>query len=1260
MIPNLTGPLASRFEIRSRLGAGGMGVVYEVLDRERGDHVALKTLVRTGPLEVHQLKREFRALADIVHPNLVELHELISTPDADPFFTMELVDGSDFLRYVRSAPSPDDLTPYVPVDPRQPYDPERHAPLPVAAGNLDVARLRSAVAQLARGLGALHHAGKIHRDLKPSNVLVRKDGRLVILDFGLARSKRALREEEDTTTSMLGTPAYMSPEHAAGEDVGVPSDWYSVGVMLYESLTGVQPFRGRPFEILVRKRTEDPISPNELVGARGHGRELPQDLVDLCMRLLDRSPEKRPDGMQILALLGEAETPPSSLPATPPDVFVGRTSEMLTLVSALERARRGSSVVATVSGRSGMGKSAIVERLLDSVRRERDVVVLRGRCYERESVPYKSIDGIVDSLGHFLSFLPAAEVDTLVPDDVNALARLFPTLVRVPSVAALTSNAALVAQDEQEARWRGFEALKQLLAAIAKTRTLVLHIDDLQWGDADGTSALIELLRPPNAPRFLLLVGYRSEEEERSDSLRTLLAEIRGPTFRGEREHVDVMPLTEREAYELALRLLREGLRKPEDARLLPYDSPERTANAIALESAGSPYFVGELAHEALRGDSADVSLSRLLDTRMAGLPEDARRLLCVVAAAGTPLSQHLAADAAKVRDPRTALAQLRFQRFVRARGLSDRDAVESYHDRIRELVIARLDDAGRAEVHRNLATVLEKFGTTDPERLAEHWQLAGNPGRAGEMAEVAADRAAQALAFDRAARLYASAAQREGISNERRARLESRRGDALANAGRGAEAAQAYLAAADRSQTERALELRRLAGERLLSTGHVDEGLAVLAGVLDELDVWLPSTPQKALASYLVRRVELKMRGTSFQERPTSAIAERDRLRIDACWALTVGLNGVDMIRGADFGCRALILALKAGDPYRIGRALAFETTSTAFEGAKNREKAERLAADLMRLAERLDDAHLRGFALLVSGMCDAFTRGRWVRALSFYARAEKVFREECRGVSWEVATTDMVTSWSLFYTGRIRELAARLPATLKAAEQRRDLYAQANLTTSHAWVMLAADDAETARAHPALVMARWSRQAFHLQHYVALLAETHVDRYAGRGEAAWRRMSDTFPALDASLMLRVQANRVVARYERAFCALAAAQESPKNRKRLLEEAERDARALASEELAWADPYADLVRGAIASQRGRVDDALLALSRAEAGFAAADMHLYAASARRHRGRVMGGEDGRYLVESADRRFREEDVAHPGRFANMLAPGVIP
>src|SRR6185369_2121776 len=136
--------------------------------------------------------------------------------------------------------------------------------------------------------------GKLHRDIKPSNVLVTAEGRVVILDFGLVEDI----EPELHETLLAGTPDYMSPEQGAQTGISKASDWYSVGVMLYQALTGRLPFRGKFFEIMTRKQTRDPIQPREV------NPNVPRDLNDLCVRLLRRDPENRPTGREVLRILG--------------------------------------------------------------------------------------------------------------------------------------------------------------------------------------------------------------------------------------------------------------------------------------------------------------------------------------------------------------------------------------------------------------------------------------------------------------------------------------------------------------------------------------------------------------------------------------------------------------------------------------------------------------------------------------------------------------------------------------------------------------------------------------------------------------------------------------------------------------------------------------------------------------------------------------------------------------------------------------------
>jgi serine/threonine protein kinase len=499
-----------RFVIERELGHGGMGVVYQALDLERHTRVALKALTQRDAVNIYRLKNEFRQLADLSHPNLVTLHELCNEGNSW-FFTMELVTGKTFDEYAsdhRAVSAFGDRSRVQTVAGRIVRDASitlsqraigGELPLPKITCNLK--RLRHALRQLVEGVAALHEAGKLHRDLKPSNVLVTPQGRVVVLDFGLVSSStfvEADTQDAERTVGgcVFGTPAYMSPEQAAGEPVTMASDWYSVGTMLYEALTGQLPFDGAVLEILRKKEEEEPPAPAEI--ARG----VPADLDQLCRELLRRDPLKRPTGLEILRhLTGHSAPPPifdaqASGAVRSAEVFVGRERHLQELRDAFETAKRGRPVTVLVHGLSGMGKSALVRYFANQLIRADEAVVLRGRCYERETVPYKAFDNIIDALSRYMMQLATEEAAELLPRNIHALALLFPVLRRVKAVAS-ARRPKNPTSDARELRNQGFMALKDLLLRITDFHPLVVNIDDLQWADMDSARLLSFLMGPP-------------------------------------------------------------------------------------------------------------------------------------------------------------------------------------------------------------------------------------------------------------------------------------------------------------------------------------------------------------------------------------------------------------------------------------------------------------------------------------------------------------------------------------------------------------------------------------------------------------------------------------------------------------------------------------------------------------------------------------------------------------------------------------------
>ena len=1258
-----------RFQIERRLGSGAFGVVYEAWDRELRRKVALKTLRPYGDEAVYRFKQEFRALADISHPNLVTLYELLSDGN-QWFFTMELIEGINFLDYVRrhsyvqpeplEAPTPADAlaaaSPTAPTEVRFSGTSGIDSAGRVLSTNLpgscrppDIGRLRTALRQAVSGIRALHEAGKLHRDIKPMNVLVTRTGRVVLLDFGLVTELDP--EEVERSLALAGTPAYMSPEQGTSTPITGASDWYSLGVMLYEALTGRRPFVGSFADMLLAKQDEAPPAPRDLSPT------IPEDLDQLCRDLLRRDPEARPTGDEISRRLGEAPAAslddPASITIHAAAPFIGREEQLRALRDSFSATQSGRAVEVHVHGTSGIGKTALVRHFLQELRWSDAAITLTGRCYERESVPFKALDSLIDALSRYLKGLTPTEVETLLPQDVPALIRLFPVLRRVEAVATARRRTAEI-PDSQELRRRGFAAIRELFGRLGSEKPVVLFIDDLHWGDVDSALLLTELLRPPDAPAILLILAYRTEDAETSPLLRKLLT---GRDRSPEVLEIPVRELPPHEAQQLAYALLSERA-----------VTSREQAEAIARESAGSPFFIDELARYAragadLRGHSErleEATVDSVIHARISHLPDDARRALELVAVAGLPIEIAVLREAASPEIGPHAIGILRAGRLIRARHTVDREEIEPYHDRIRQTVLAHVTAKALREDHLRLALAWEASRRVAPETLVLHFQEAGEIDKAADYAATAAARASEALAFDRAAHLYSLALDLgSGKEREVRRTLRALQGRALANAGRGAEAAKAYLGAMEGAPAAEALELQRRAAEQLLHSGHLHEGRAILDSLLEKVGLELARTPRRALVSLLLGRARVALRGLSFRECDETQISAQELMRIDTCWSIVTGYALVDLIRARDAGVRQLLLALEAGEPYRLARALACEAGLSSTEGEKSRRRVDRLLEAGRAVAGRVNRPHAIAMIEFASGIA-AYLQGRWKEGLVRGEEAERILRERCTGVTWELDMTHIYSLRALYYLGRVSQLSARLPVLIREALERDDLFAVTSLRTRHAtFVWLAAGDPGRARDEIHDAMSHWSSREFQMQHYFSVVADAEVALFEGHGAAARQILQDQWASLQRSLVLRSQLFRVESSYLQGRCALSALLSTGDSVEidTLLRSAEREMSAIEQERLPWGNPLAKILGAGAASIRGHADEAAPLLEEAEKQFSSADMSLHAAVARMRRGELTGGDTGRALVQQAADWMRSEGIQNPTGMAAMLAPG---
>ena len=1245
-----------RYEVVRRIGAGGMGVVYEAEDRERGQRVALKTIPNPGVEQVYQLKREFRVLADLSHPNLVVLYDLVVDRDAC-FFTMELVDGDDLLGYLwnkrESAPeigvarTSDGLVslgsaptgrsglaagtdPGAVVSPVDVTVDSTTIPSPC-----DFEKLRAVLPQLARGLHALHMAGKVHRDVKPSNVRVTPDGRVVLLDFGLV-AELDPRRAVVSDGSVVGTIAYMAPEQAAGEVALTPAaDWYALGVVIFHALTGRLPFDGSPARVMLDKQARG--APPASRFARG----LPGDLVELCGELLEREPGDRPGGASLLRRLGVADTDPTLAPmisVSRDGGFAGRERELAELSAAVAPLAHGRPSVIVVRGRSGMGKSTLVHRFLDRLVAE-DALVLRGRCYEREDIPYKAIDGLVDELSDWWIDQTPKDAQAILPRDARLLPTLFPMLGRVPAIADAPRTRAFA--DPQALRSHAYDALREALQRLADRRRLALFLDDLQWVDRDTTTLLADLMRAPDPPALLLVLSCRAGEDT------AVLELVR--RFDAALTVVDVGPLDDDTAAQLAAAQLG--------------DVGDETLRGLVREAAGNPFFLSELTRY-LHGKTslegvAGRGLEAMLSDRLDSLGADARVVADLVAIAGEPISRRMIAAAAGLATPELArqLTHLRAQRVVRAAGSRADDTIEPFHDRVRESLIATLPTDKRARLHRALATALAGVGTA--EQLARHWHGAGDVDRAAEHGRRAAEAARATLDFDRAAAWFGIALDGTAWTPDERRALVAQRAEALADAGRPGEAAAAFLHAADGCDAPTALELRRRASSQLLQCGRVADGLDLTRKVLAEVGMTMPGTPRGALWSMLWRRAWLRLRGLGYRPRSLVEISQAELTRVDVCEGVSFGLALVDSFASMDFAARFLSAALRLGEKWRVSRAIALETDLLA--ALANRRRAEHLLERLTAMTAEIGGPAAEAQLLTTRGMVDLFIHNKWRSALAQLTEAITIYRAVVGRAGFELDTVSMFTCWARYYSGEIAELSRVVPAMAEAATRGGNLYTGVTARCAFPIAWLARLDPAAIEANIDDALAAWQipGNPFQYQHLFALCSRIDLAIYRGDPEAATPRAAEAWRPLRRSMMDRPPLNTLLIHTtlgrHAVACAGAAAAGSAR-RKGALALARRHARKVAGSAMPAARGAANLVLGAAAEVDGRPDAALAAYRAAVAAFEAVETDLFAHAVRDRIGRIVGGDEGAALRARTAGWLAAQQVREPDRMLAMLVP----
>ena len=521
---------AGRYDIIEELGRGGMGRVYRVEDTKVQEEIALKLIkpeISVDQKTIERFRNELKIARKIAHRHVCRIFDL-GEDNGTHFITMEYVPGEDLKNLIRRV------------------------------GRLDTDTIVKIAKQICSGLSEAHRLGVVHRDLKPANIMIDKEGNTRIMDFGIARS---LRTEGITGSGiMIGTPEYMSPEQAEAKEIDSRSDIYSLGVLLFEMVTGAVPFVGdSALSVALKHKTETPPHPREM------NTKASDELCSVILKCLEKEKERRYQRVEELLSEfrsieeGRPTTTGIRLPQQPAflregegeietkgPVFVARQEELGRLQKIAEKALAGQGKVVFVKGEAGCGKTALIlefSRLAQN--KYEDLIVADGKCNAHTGIgdpylPFIELMGLLtgEVAGKWDAGLISQEhaarlwrltphtaqavlehgndlIDTFVPGSALLERTLAASTVFLPWLERLkkiVERKSALPADSMLQQSNLFEQYTQVLQALSRRQPMLLALDDLQWIDPGSASLLFHLGRRISGCPILIVGAFRPDE----------------------------------------------------------------------------------------------------------------------------------------------------------------------------------------------------------------------------------------------------------------------------------------------------------------------------------------------------------------------------------------------------------------------------------------------------------------------------------------------------------------------------------------------------------------------------------------------------------------------------------------------------------------------------------------------------------------------------------------------------------------------------